>query len=43
MDVLVMNVILMVFKMSVQTIDFIQFIIVPAIKAAGGLMVSMIL
>ena len=29
--------------MSMQKIDFIQFIITPAIKAAGSLIISMIL
>ena len=42
MDVLVMNVFLMVVKMSMQKIDSIQFIITPAIKAAGSLIISML-
>ena len=42
MDVLVMNVFLMVVKMSMQKIDFIQFIITPAIKAAGSLIISLL-
>ena len=43
MEVLAMNIPLMVVKMSMQKIDLIKFIIIPAIKAAGGLIASMIL